>query len=156
MSTSREGSSPIPAHNGHNGPCDPLARKPQDHEARVPENRVGPTRLVRERCAHLIMHSCCRAIIHRLSRKTHPMKCPVKAGQLQRLLRHARTPHYARLQMTQVMMRKSNRTAHLGRLGWRGLSRDVIAGRRVRRGAGPVRVTWPGRSLPADCYAPAR
>src|SRR5580704_12960223 len=40
------------------------------------------------------------------------------------------------------------------RLGWRGLSRDVIviAGGRVLRGAGPVRMTWPGWCLPARCY----
>ena len=35
---------------------------------------------------------CRRAITHGVSRKTRPMKCPVKVGQLQRLLRHARTP----------------------------------------------------------------
>jgi hypothetical protein len=80
----------MPAHNGR---VNPLARKPQDHEAaREPENRIGPRRPVRERCAHSIMHSCRRAIIHGLSRKTRPMKCPVKVGQLRRLLRHARTP----------------------------------------------------------------
>jgi len=41
-----------------------------------------------------------------------------------------------------------------GRLGWRGLSRDVIviAGGRVLRGAGPVRMTWPGwKSMSIAC-----